>query len=493
MPKRYRIIRKLRSYKGENGQQVLLRVRMNDGFETEIPVYDFVNYEKHPITVFNHHWNKGKVTGGRYHKSVNEINAVIYKVRIKLEMAIDELKAKNITINRQNLIKHTYEMDFNQKEEDEAIAKGEIIVDEDGGAFGSEEEFIEFITNTDDPRYADVKREYGIKRYILDYWDEFIRDFAPDSYNGTKIPIGRYIKETGDNCKATEFSSIWLERFFKHIIKEGYSLKKDGKEKQHYSISTIYKHLKHLKRFGDYLFREQKVLDNEDYKRFRLKTSTKKKSILKYDPNPYNNAHALQKIEFDDFYFFKFNDKTLDIVRDMFVLQTWLGGLRISDFLGISDHDIYKDAEGRWRIWLEQQKTEVEVHGVINNHYVQSILDKYDGKFDIFPNKNDYNEKLKEAAKVAGLNRMLRFRIEYAKDEKATIERFPIHSKIANKWARNCAVSILCELGFPDDRIAKFTGHRDKKMIEYYKTVHGKDVKAMIDEVKPEKVGKSMH
>ena len=488
MPKRYRIIRKLRSYKGVDGQQVQLRVRMYNGYETEIPVYDFVNYEKLPITVFKNHWDKGRVIGGKYHISIRDLNFLIGKVEIKLEMAIDELLTKNITINRQNLINHTYQMDFDQKKEEEAIDKGDIIVNEEEGAFDSEEDFLEFITATDDPRYADVKKEYGTKQYILDYWDGFIRNFAPDSYNGTKTPIERYIKETGNNCKASDFSSVWLERFFSHITQEGYSLRKDGMEKQNYHISTINKHFKHLKAFGDYLFQEEKVLDNQDYKRFRLRSDVKKKSILKYNPNPYNNAHALQKKEFDSFYFFEFEDNLLEIVRDMFVLQTWLGGLRIGDFLGISEHDILKDPEGRYRVWLEQDKTQFEVHGVINNHYAQSLLEKYNGKFDQFPPKDSYNEKLKEAAKVAGLNRMLRFRFEFAKDEKATYQKFPMYSKISNKWARNCAVSILCELGFSDDRIAKFTGHRDKKMIEYYKTVHGKDVKEMIDTVKPEKL-----
>ncbi len=80
------------------------------------------------------------------------------------------------------------------------------------------------------------------------------------------------------------------------------------------------------------------------------------------------------------------------------------------------------------------------------------------------------------------------FNFEYARDDKATIKWFPIHEKITNNWARNCAVSILCELGYTDDRIAKFTGHRDNKMINHYKEVHGKDVKSMIDSVKPGKI-----
>jgi len=48
---------------------------------------------------------------------------------------------------------------------------------------------------------------------------------------------------------------------------------------------------------------------------------------------------------------------------------------------------------------------------------------------------------------------------------------------ISNNWARNCAVSILTELGYHDDRIAKFTGHKDLDMINHYKSVHKKEIK----------------
>jgi hypothetical protein len=50
----------------------------------------------------------------------------------------------------------------------------------------------------------------------------------------------------------------------------------------------------------------------------------------------------------------------------------------------------------------------------------------------------------------------------------------------------NCAVTILAELGYPDDRISKFTGHRDLEMIKHYKQIHQKEINIMMTEVKPE-------
>jgi len=217
--------------------------------------------------------------------------------------------------------------------------------------------------------------------------------------------------------------------------------------------------------FGDYLFKEIKILNNQDYRRFALKKTSKKKSMLKYKPEQFINTHALYKKEFDYFYGYEFKDEKLSLVRDMFVMQTWLGGLRASDFLKLTDNNFHKDSKGNFKIWFEQQKTDGEVINMVNQNYLAPILEKYSNEFKDLYEAHHYNRLLKDAAKEAGLNRLLKFRYEIAKNKEATINWLPIHEKISNKWARNCAVSILCELGYSDNHIMKFTGHKEIKMI----------------------------
>ncbi len=461
---------------------------MNNGFETEIPVYDYVNHERLPISVKKEHWNKGYVTGGNYHVPVRDINFLFSEVETSVQSAVNELIRKNIRITRENIIRQTYINQDNELENERKIASGEIIVNEDGGAFASEEEFIDFITESTDPRFDELKKSMGLydKQYILDYWDDFIREYAPDSYKTPKYAIEEYIKCTQDNCKVTEFSSEWLERFFKYIINEGYSYRKDGTNRKPYTITTVVKYLKHIKAFGDYLFVERKILNNQDYKRFELKKKTKKQSLIKYHPEPYINTHALYKKEFDWFYYFKFDDQKLEKARDMFVLQTWLGGLRQVDFYKLSKENLHEDSNGLYRIWFEQQKTEGEVINKINQNYLAPIFEKYTNGFPEFFEVHNYNDYLKKAALQAGLTRKLRFRFEYANASDAKEEWRPIHDMISNSWARNCAVSILCELGYPDYWISEFIGHKDPKMINHYRKIHPKDVDSMIDKVKPE-------
>ncbi len=487
MAKLFTTSRWLRRYGSKNGHQVFIRVRMHNGFETEIPVYDYINNNRLPISVKKENWNKGYVTGGVYHIPIRYINILLSKVERDVRDAVNELVEKNILITRENIIKLTYINEDSAVENERRIGLGEIIVNEDGGAFASPDEFVDFITESEDPKFDKLKKSMGLykKQYILDYWDDFIREYAPDSYNTPRYVIEEYIKNTQDNCIVTDFSSAWLERFFKHIIKEGYSFKKDGTNRKPYTITTVVKYLKHLKAFGDYLFVEQKILDNQDYKRFDLKKKTKKQSLIKYHPEPYINTHALYKKEFDWFYYFKFEDKKLERARDMFIIQTWLGGLRHVDFYKLSKENLHKDSNGLYRIWFEQQKTEGEVINKINQNYLVPIFERYSDGFPEFFEVHDYNDLLKKAAIKAGLNRKLRFRYEYANASDATEEWLPIHDMISNSWARNCAVSILCELGYPDYRIAKFTGHKDLEMINHYKKIHPKEVDSMIDDVKP--------
>ena len=484
----FKTSRWLRPYESQNGHQIFIRVRMRSGAEFNIPVCDFVNNEKIPISVKKKYWEKGFIKGGQYHISLRDLNNLLSNVESNVKDALNELIERNITINTENIFKLTYINELTAEENNRRIASGEVIVDEQGGPFASQQEFIEFIDESNDPQYNELKKSLGLYRkvYILDYWDEFLMKYAPDSYNAPKYAIEDYIKKTDDNCKAYEFSSQWLQRFFAYVIKNGYSFKNDGTNRQPYTISTISKYKRHLFSFGDYLFTELKILNNQDYKRFKLIGTSKKQSLIKYKASPYINTQALYKKEFDLFFAYDFEDKDLGLARDMFVLQVWLGGLRKSDFFKLTQNNIQKDANGKFKIFFEQQKTADEVINPVNQNYVQPILEKYPAGLKLIPTVKLYHKLLRMAAKQAGLNRQLMFRDEVAKDDRATITWHPIYEKICNKWARNCTVSILAEEGYPDDRISKFTGHRDIEMIKHYKQIHGKDVDLMINAVKPE-------
>ena len=181
-------------------------------------------------------WHKGFVTGGIYHISVRDVNFLLQKVERNVGDSVDELISKGIKPSRKLILSLTYINEDNHLENERKINSGEIFVNEDGGAYASEDEFIQDIKESEDPKFDDLKKKIGVydKKYILDYWDDFM-GYVPDSYNSVKDSIEFYINRTEDNCRAANYSSEWLERFFKNIIEYGYSFKKDGSDPKPYS------------------------------------------------------------------------------------------------------------------------------------------------------------------------------------------------------------------------------------------------------------------
>lgn len=486
----FKISRTLKRYISASGQQVLIRVRSGLFNDIEIPVYDYYRDRKFKISVKKDNWQKGYITGGTYHMPVRYLNSLLDKIEYAVSDSVLALLQQKVPVTRDAILNLTYISVIKSRISEDKVESGEILTREDGGAFESEEDFLDFLERQDDPSFVELKRKAGmLKRiYIMDYWDEFIETYAPDSYNLTKSSIINYIQTTGDNCRADEYNSEWLKKYFDYIINNGYKKKvKKTEVTRYYEISTIKRYLKSMRSFGKWLF-ESGIINTEDYKRFSLnKKDSKKSSYIKFKSTAFKNTHALLKSEFDHLFYFEFKDKSKELIRDLFVIQTWFGGLRKGDFFDLTENNIVKDSKGNITIQFEQQKTEEKVINPANKNYVMPILEKYDFNLPTFPSSNKYNARLKKVFEEAGLDRNLEFRFEYINQKKATTKYFKMFQKVSNRWARNCAVSILVEQGYSDHYIMKFTGHEDEKMLRHYRTVHKKEVKDMLDDVKPEK------
>ena len=491
MKRPYQLSRKLRYKPSDHGHQVLVRVRGLTNSDIEIPVRHYVGNTFMTISVKKEHWNRGYVTGGNYHISMRDLNLLLARVEENVRDAVNMLLSQKAKISYESVLHMTYLYYEKAIIDEERIRKGDLIVREDGGAFESKEDFEEFVERSDDPTYDELKRQMGIwkRTNILDYWDEYMHDYAPDENRVARPSIQKYIERTGDNCKVKDFDSHWLKRYFTDLVDNGYVTTKKGEETKHsYEVSTVEKYHKILRNFGKWLFEEKKLIDTEDYKRFKLRNpKSKKASILKIDPNPYKNNHALLKTEFDHLFYFQFKSKGDELIRDLFVLQTWFGGLRKSDFFDLTKDNITISGE-EVQVEFEQQKTDTKVVNMANKNYVTDILLKYGNQLPQFPSSNKYNIRLKKVFEKAGLDRKLAFRTEPANASKAVTEYIRMHEKVSNKWARNCAVSLLVQEGYNDHYIKEFTGHSDEKMLRHYRDIHKTKVKAMLYEVKPVKV-----
>ncbi len=431
------------------------------------------------------------MTGGKYHTAVRDLNSLLQLVEYDVKDALDTLISENVTITYDNVLRLTYAHKEQDIINEERIKKGELLVREDGGAFESPEDFEEFVERSVDPSFDELKRQMGIwkRTFILDYWDEYMNDYAPDENRVARPSIQKYIQRTGDNCKVADFDSHWLKRYFTDLVENGYITTKKGEETRHYyEVSTVEKYYKILRNLGKWLFEEKQLIDTEDYKRFKLRNpKSKKASILKIEPNPYKNNHALLKTEFDHLFYFQFKSEADGLIRDLFIMQTWFGGLRKSDFFDLTQDNITIQGD-EVQVEFEQQKTDTKVVNMANKNYVTPILLKYGNHLPQFPSPNKYNIRLKKVFEKAGMDRKLAFRTEPANESKARTEYFHMYEKVSNKWARNCAVSLLVQEGYNDHYIKEFTGHTDEKMLRHYRDIHKTKVKEMLYEVKPVKV-----
>lgn len=267
----YKISRTLKRYDSKHGRQVLIRVRTRSKKDFEIPVYDTGDGSRFPISIKIENWYNGYAIGGNYHIPIKNLNLLIDNIENKVKYAVFILSQRKIELTRSKILHFTYSGPRFFKNDPERNETDELITKYQEGAFESAKEFLNFISNTEDTKYKDLRRELGLyeKNYILDYWNDFIRERTSSSYNNSKGAIQKYIEETGDNCIVTRYDDNWLYRFFKYLIENGYKRGNYENLKLWYKTSTLSKYLKHLRSFGDYLF-EQKVITDQNYRRYKL-------------------------------------------------------------------------------------------------------------------------------------------------------------------------------------------------------------------------------
>lgn len=481
----------LRHYTSKNGHQLFVRVRIGNVFETEIPVYDYINEKRYVISISRDHWNKGTVTGGDYHRSVDEINNIIKEIENDVRNSVSTLAEKKFQITRSNILRLTYcdkenkrrELIRRRQRQYTGLLRGNGYPQQGGLQATSQQEVIK-----SDSSALHIAMPVREEKFITDLWNDFIKNRGTKAYAGTLGSIREYSDRTGDNCRASDFSAEWLERYFKDIIENGYSQRKDGSGRKYYTIPTILKYLKHLRAFGNYLFKDLKLLDSQDYLRFDLAEPGRRTPVISYRHEPFINAHALTKREYDWFYGFRFADKQKELARDMFILQTWLGGLSTTEFSKINNIKLINYPGSKPGFLYDPPGGKKSVLGEINRYYIIPVLERYPDGFSIYLSPPKYNMLLKSAAKAAGLNGRIKIARELINDDKAFRKEYPVHERISSGWARYCAVSILVETGLPDELVLRFTGMKNLALIQHFRKVFPGTAITAARIVKPEPV-----
>lgn len=167
----------------------------------------------------------------------------------------------------------------------------------------------------------------------------------------------------------------------------------------------------------------------------------------------------LSEAELKIIYEKQFENKTLDLVRDWFIIDCFTG-LRISDIQLLDKQHILKD-----RIRLVNEKTDTKV--VIPIHpYVKTILQKHGG----LPRKitdQKMNQYIKEVCEKAEINEVVLYSVTKGGHRKDY--HLKKYEMVSNHTARRCFITNLLNAGIPDNQVMQLAGIKKHATLMRYK------------------------
>ncbi|PHK99358.1 hypothetical protein CGL56_07865 [Neolewinella marina] len=174
--------------------------------------------------------------------------------------------------------------------------------------------------------------------------------------------------------------------------------------------------------------------------------------------------HYLNEDELAQFLACDLSDQPhLEKARDLFVLNAYTG-LRRSDAKRVTRDHYYVSDKGNEQIKIYTGKSSKYVHIPLMPE-ARAILEKYDWKLPLTADQT-YNENIKVAAKLAGLDE--RMTHTHTRAGKTVTESFPKYERIRSHDARRSFATNFYELGFPAALLMQITGHaREDTFFKY--------------------------
>jgi len=171
------------------------------------------------------------------------------------------------------------------------------------------------------------------------------------------------------------------------------------------------------------------------------------------------DAVFLTEKEIVDLYRFKFTNKRIEQVRDLFVFGCFVG-LRFSDYSDVKPENIVK-IDGDHFIKLITKKTK-DLVIIPCNPIVLEIFKKYESNHNKLPrsiSNQNFNEYIKEACLEAGFTEVGRL---------STAPQKELWECISSHTARRSFATNYYLEGFPTIYLMKITGHRTEKAFMKY-------------------------
>jgi integrase len=152
-------------------------------------------------------------------------------------------------------------------------------------------------------------------------------------------------------------------------------------------------------------------------------------------------------------------NKTLDLVRDWFIIDCFTG-LRISDIRLLGKQNILKDT-----IQIANEKTDTKV--VIPKHpYVKAILKKWNG-LPVKVTDQEMNRSIKEVCELAGIKDPVLYSVTKGGQRKDF--HFKKYEMVSNHSCRRSFITNLLNAGIPDNQVMQLAGIKKHSTLMRYK------------------------
>ena len=268
-----------------------------------------------------------------------------------------------------------------------------------------------------------------------------------------------YLKEFAkDKKRQLDFKDITLDfyhDFMVYLQSEKTVTRKNGKtiKEPGLALNTIGKKVQTLKIFLN-AATDEGVNENRQYKSHRF-TAVKEESESIYLTE--QEIESIYKLDLS-------NDKSLERVRDLFIIGCWTG-LRYSDWNQVQSKDIIDGF-----LELKQSKTGGAV--VIPIHStVEAIIDKYNGDLPPVISNQKFNQALKKIAEQSEINEKVHKGI--TKGGQRISKSYYKHELVSTHTARRSFATNLYKAGISTLMIMAITGHKtETAFLKYIKVTN---------------------
>ena len=151
--------------------------------------------------------------------------------------------------------------------------------------------------------------------------------------------------------------------------------------------------------------------------------------------------------------------------RDLFIFQCGVG-CRVSDLWRFFDGTAHKIEKGKENSYVVYDTRKEEITGYcIQSPQIEKVMNegfKYIKVEDSKKFRDGYNKALKKAAKMAGLDRVIKW-----KDPDGNDRKDALHKVLTCHFARHTFATKMLLMGYEPQEVCKMTAHADDKMVNH--------------------------